>query len=122
MTSTREEATKKLYHTLVHSHLPRLARILQLHSDGSAWVVVHVHLTCEIPHGPGSRSAGSDDAVRSMPGRYLMNMYWEVTSSFGLLRKSHIPSCFLSDVCNPQLVREPFPNLIHYRPEEMKGR
>jgi hypothetical protein len=32
------------------------------------------------------------------------------------------PVLFLSDVYNPQLVREPFASLIHYRPEEMKGR
>jgi siderophore synthetase component len=92
VTSTREEAAKKLYHTLVHNHLQRLARVLRLHSDGSAWGVVREHLTWEIPRGSWLWSAWMDDAVRSVSGKCLVRMklegvYREVSRliSFGLM-------------------------------------
>jgi len=100
VTSTREEAAKKLYHTLVHNHLQRLARVLRLHGDGSAWGIVREDLTREIPRGSWLWSAWMDDAVKSMSGKCLVRMKLE-----GVYRES---------------VYEPFPNLIHYRPEETK--
>ena len=75
--STREEAAKKLYHTLVHNHLQRLARVLRLHSDGSAWAVVREHLSREIPRGSWLWSAWMDDAVRSVSGKCLVRMKLE---------------------------------------------
>ena len=77
VTSTREEAAKKLYHTLVHNHLQRLARVLRLHGDGSAWGVVREHLTREIPRGSWLWSAWMDDAVRSVSGKCLVRMKLE---------------------------------------------
>ena len=75
--STREEAAKKLYHTLVHNHLQRLARVLRLHGNGSAWAVVREHLTREIPRGSWLWSAWMDDAVRSVSGKCLVRMKLE---------------------------------------------
>ena len=77
VTSTPEDAAKKLYHTLVHNHLQRLARVLRLHSDGSAWSAVRAHLTREIPRGSWLWSAWMDDTVRSLPGKCLMRMKLE---------------------------------------------
>lgn len=75
--STPEDAAKKLYHTLVHNHLQRLARVLRLHSDGSAWSAVRAHLTREIPRGSWLWSAWMDDTVRSLPGKCLVRMKLE---------------------------------------------
>ncbi|KAH9068482.1 hypothetical protein EDB83DRAFT_2222676 [Lactarius deliciosus] len=98
VTSTREEAAQKLYHTLVHNHLQRLARVLRLHADGSAWSVVRAHLSREIPRGSWLWSAWMDATVKSLPGKCLLRMKLE-----GVYRES---------------VSEPFPNLIHFRPDE----
>ncbi|KAH9003054.1 IucC family-domain-containing protein [Lactarius hatsudake] len=98
VTSTREEAAQKLYHTLVHNHLQRLARVLRLHADGSAWSVVRAHLSREIPRGSWLWSAWMDPTVKSLPGKCLLRMKLE-----GVYRES---------------VSEPFPNLIHFRPDE----
>ncbi|KAH9177423.1 hypothetical protein EDB89DRAFT_2218461 [Lactarius sanguifluus] len=98
VTSTREEAAQKLYHTLVHNHLQRLARALRLHADGSAWSVVRAHLSREIPRGSWLWSAWMDATVKSLPGKCLLRMKLE-----GVYRES---------------VSEPFPNLIHFRPDE----
>jgi Ferric iron reductase FhuF-like transporter len=95
VTSTREEAAKKLYHTLVHNHLQRLARVLRLHnydSSEGAWSVVREHLTREIPRGSWLWLAWMDDAVRSVSGKCLVRMklegvYREV-SSLRLFRTS----------------------------------
>lgn len=80
VTSTREEAANKLYHTLVHNHLQRLARVLRLHGhdgDGDAWSAVREHLTREIPRGSWLWSAWMDDAVRSVSGKCLVRMKLE---------------------------------------------
>ncbi|KAI9461553.1 IucC family-domain-containing protein [Lactarius psammicola] len=98
VTSTREEAAQKLYHTLVHNHLQRLARVLRLHADGSAWSVVRAHLSREIPRGSWLWLAWMDAAVKSLPGKCLVRMKLE-----GVYRES---------------VSEPFPNLIQFRPDE----
>lgn len=98
VTSTREEAAQKLYHTLIHNHLQRLARVLRLHADGSAWEVVRAHLAREIPCESWLWSAWMDPDAKSLPGKCLVRMKLE-----GVYRES---------------VSEPFPNLIHFRPEE----
>jgi hypothetical protein len=77
VTSTPEEAAKKLYHTLVHNHLQRLARVLRLHSDGSAWSAVRTHLTREIPRGSWLWATWMDDSVRSVQGKCLVRMKLE---------------------------------------------
>ncbi|KAH9063923.1 hypothetical protein EDB87DRAFT_1701063 [Lactarius vividus] len=97
VTSTREEAAQKLYHTLVHNHLQRLARVLRLHADGSAWSLVRTHLSREIPRGSWLWSMWMDATVKSLPGKCLVRMKLE-----GVYRES---------------VSEPFPNLIHFRPD-----
>ena len=77
VTSTREEAAQKLYHTLIHNHLQRLARVLRLHADGSAWEMVRAHLAREIPPGSWLWSAWMDPAVKSLPGKCLVRMKLE---------------------------------------------
>jgi hypothetical protein len=77
VTSTPEDAAKKLYHTLIHNHLQRLARVLRLHSDGSAWSAVRSHLTREIPRGSWLWAAWMDDSVRSVSGKCLVRMKLE---------------------------------------------
>ena len=77
VTSTPEDAAKKLYHTLIHNHLQRLARVLRLHSDGNAWSAVRTHLTREIPHGSWLWVAWMDDSVRSVSGKCLVRMKLE---------------------------------------------
>src|SRR6266446_101991 len=69
VTSTPEDAAKKLYHTLIHNHLQRLARVLRLHSDGSAWSAVRAHLAREIPRGSWLWAAWMDDSVKSVAGK-----------------------------------------------------
>ncbi|KAH9998791.1 IucC family-domain-containing protein [Russula compacta] len=110
VTATREEAAKKLYHTLIHNHLQRLARVLRLHhagpgragesvdGGGTAWSAVRALLAREISRGSWLWSAWMDDAVKSVEGKCLVRMKLE-----GVYRES---------------IYEPFPNLIHYRPEE----
>jgi siderophore synthetase component len=91
VTSTREEAAKKLYHTLIHNHLQRLARVLRLHHDGSAWSVVRTHLTQEIPRGSWLWSAWMDDSVKSLPGKCLVRMKLE-----GVYREVSACSIYIS--------------------------
>lgn len=83
--ATRQDAAKKLYHTLVHNHLQRLARVLRLHADGCAWSVVRAHLAREIPRGSWLWAAWMDEGVRSVSGKCLVRMklegvYREVSS------------------------------------------
>jgi hypothetical protein len=100
VTSTPEDAAKKLYHTLIHNHLQRLARVLRLHSDGSAWSAVRTHLTREIPRFSWLWAAWMDDSVRSVPGKCLVRMKLE-----GVYREVSLfclfgPSGF-RDLCPP---------------------
>jgi hypothetical protein len=106
--STPEDAAKKLYHTLVHNHLQRLARVLRLHGDGGAWSVVRAHLTREIPRGSWLWAAWMDDNVRSVPGKCLVRMklegvYREVSRFVFALEISdhigHICSFFPAETC-----------------------
>ena len=134
VTSTPEEAAKKLYHTLIHNHLQRLARVLRLHSDGSAWSAVRTHLTWEIPRGSWLWAAWMDESVRSVSGKCLVRMklegvYREVScfsfvcpsGSRSLSPQSALFHGSLSSTLH-QSVYEPFPNLIHYRPGETNGK
>ena len=91
VTATREEAAKKLYHTLVHNHLQRLARVLRLHHAGPGWAgesvgvgrgtttwsAVRALLAREIPPRSWLWSAWMDDAVRSVEGKCLVRMKLE---------------------------------------------
>jgi Ferric iron reductase FhuF-like transporter len=101
--STPEDAAKKLYHTLVHNHLQRLARVLGLHGDGSAWSAVRAHLTREIPRGSWLWAAWMDESVRSVSGKCLVRMklegvYREVSCLF-------LPSGGSEAICPHLLIR-----------------
>jgi len=110
VTSTPEDAAKKLYHTLIHNHLQRLARVLRLHSDGSAWSAVRAHLAREIPRGSWLWAAWMDDSVKSVAGKCLVRMklegvYREVSRlafmSFANLKLTY-PHLLLSTDTYPQ--------------------
>ena len=75
--STPEEAATEIYYTLILNHLQRLARVLRLHSDGSAWSVVRTHLTREIPRGSWLWAAWMDDSVTSVSGMCYVRMKLE---------------------------------------------
>ena len=111
--SKPEDAAKMLYHTLVHNHLQRLARVLRLHSDGSAWSAVRAHLTREIPHGSWLWWAWMDDTVKSLPGKCLMKMKIEGVCrevSLFRLRGSLCPILLLSTDTCPQPLSRPSSN------------
>ena len=112
--SKPEDAAKILYHTLIHNHLQRLARVLRLHSDGSAWSAVRAHLTREIPHGSWLWWAWMDDTVKSLPGKCFMKMKiegvcHEVSCSRLLGHRSHAPSCSFP------LIRVLNTSAVHFR-------
>jgi hypothetical protein len=114
--SKPEDAAKLLYHTLIQNHLQRLARVLRLHSDGSAWSAVRAHLTQEIPHGSWLWWAWMDDTVKSLSGKCLMKMKIE-----GVCREVTQVSCFLlrgsyyALSCSFSLIRVLNPSAVHLR-------
>ncbi|TFY68539.1 hypothetical protein EVG20_g3525 [Dentipellis fragilis] len=97
VTATLQEASKKLYHTLIHNHLHRLSRVLDVHYDGTAWEYVRKHMTRNIPRESWLWDVWMNEQAKSVSGKCLMRMKIQ-----GLYRDS---------------VYEPFPNLIQYRPE-----
>lgn len=48
-TNTLEEIFPKFYHTFVHNHIQRLARVLGLHYNGRAWEILREHMERVIP-------------------------------------------------------------------------
>ncbi|KAA1467571.1 hypothetical protein DENSPDRAFT_769364 [Dentipellis sp. KUC8613] len=97
VTASLQEASKKLYHTLIHNHLHRLSRILDVHYDGTAWEYVRKHMTRNIPRESWLWDVWMSERAKSVSGKCLMRMKIQ-----GLYRDS---------------VYEPFPNLIQYRPQ-----
>ncbi|KAI8337933.1 IucC family-domain-containing protein [Chlamydoabsidia padenii] len=94
---TPDEVFKLLYHTLVHSHLQRLIRVLDLHYDGRGWAIVRKHLTRLVPQDhPMWKRLMEDDKV---PGKCLVRMKIEE------LYRDYIYS--------------PVPNVIQYRPSNV---
>ena len=105
--SKPEDAARMLYYTLVHNHLQRLARVLRLHSDGSAWSAVRAHLTREIPHGSWLWWAWMDNSVKSLPGKCYLRMKIE-----GVCREV---SCFRALSCSFPLMHVLNPSAAHLR-------
>ncbi|TFY82941.1 hypothetical protein EWM64_g1072 [Hericium alpestre] len=99
VTDTLAEASKKLYHTLFHNHLQRLARLLGLHYNGVAGEILRKHLERNIPRDAWLWKIWMAEDARSVSGKCLMRMKIQ-----GLYRDS---------------VYEPFPNIIQYRPTEL---
>ncbi|KAI8089336.1 IucC family-domain-containing protein [Halteromyces radiatus] len=91
---TKDEVFKLLYHTLIHSHLQRLIRVLDLHYDGRGWAMVRKHLNRLVPKDHFMwKSLMEEDKV---PGKCLVRMKIEE------LYRDYIYS--------------PVPNVIQYRP------
>jgi hypothetical protein len=101
VTQSREEAAKKLYHTLVFNHVQRLARVLDLHYDGSGWTVFRRNLEVVVPRGSWLWKAWLGEDVRSVEGKCLMRM-----KLAGLYRDVRILSCCFS---RPDLATDPRP-------------
>ncbi|THH15695.1 hypothetical protein EW146_g4821 [Bondarzewia mesenterica] len=98
VTATREEAAKKLYHTLVHNHLQRLIRVLGLHYNGKGWEIVRANMERHVKQDSWLWDVWMSERGQSVAGKCLLRMKIQ-----GLYRDS---------------VYEPFPNMIHYRPQE----
>ncbi|KAI0321792.1 IucC family-domain-containing protein [Amylostereum chailletii] len=95
VTETVQEASKKLYHTLVFNHLQRLTRALGLHYNGVGWEIVRGHLETQVPRDSWLWKVWMDEGAMSVSGKCLVRM-----KLAGLYRDS---------------VYEPFPNLIQFR-------
>ncbi|KAL0573574.1 hypothetical protein V5O48_008388 [Marasmius crinis-equi] len=74
VTRTVEDAYPKLYHTLVHNHLQRLIRLLDMHHNGVGWEMLRKHLTAVIPPSHGLHATFMDPVNDLLPGKCLMRM------------------------------------------------
>ncbi|KAI8334810.1 IucC family-domain-containing protein [Chlamydoabsidia padenii] len=91
---TPDDVFKLLYHTLIHSHLQRLIRVLDLHYDGRGWAMVRKHLTRLVPKDHSLWKPFMED--EKVPGKCLVKMKIEE------LYRDYIYS--------------PVPNMVQYRP------
>jgi siderophore synthetase component len=71
-TRSLAEAYPKLYHTLVHNHLQRLIRLLDMHHDGSGYALVRKHFEAAIPADHELRKLWLVN--KTVPGKCLMRM------------------------------------------------
>ncbi|ORZ18745.1 IucC family-domain-containing protein [Absidia repens] len=94
---TPDEVFKLLYHTLIHSHLQRLIRVLDLHYDGRGWAMVRKHLTRLVPQDHYMWKNFMQD--EKVPGKCMVRMKIEE------LYRDYIYS--------------PVPNVIQYRPSSL---
>ncbi|KAG0172258.1 hypothetical protein DFQ29_008467, partial [Apophysomyces sp. BC1021] len=93
---TRDESYKLLYHTLIHSHLQRLIRVLDLHYNGKGWELLRGHMSRMIPKDHSMWTVFMEST--KVPGKCLVRMKIEE------LYRDYI--------------YRPVPNVIHYRPQE----
>jgi len=68
------DAYKRLYHTLIHSHLHRLIRVLGFHHDGRGWKIVREALEARIPKDSKLWSAWLDPKKETVMGKCLLRM------------------------------------------------
>ncbi|KAK7032831.1 C2 domain-containing protein [Favolaschia claudopus] len=95
-TATLEETYPKFYHTLIHNHLQRVIRVLNLHYNGVGWEMLRGHLKNVIPQDHGLwKSWMETDAVA---GKCLMRMRLAAT--------------------HDTMIFSPVPNMLHYRSPE----
>jgi len=90
------DAYKRLYHTLIYTHLHRLIRVLGFHHNGRGWDLVRRSLETRIPRDSKLWSAWLDPAQTMVMCKCLLRMKLQ-----GLYRDA---------------VYEAVPNLIHYQP------
>ncbi|KAL0083998.1 IucC family-domain-containing protein [Phycomyces blakesleeanus] len=95
---TLEEVYKLLYHTLIHSHLQRLIRVLDLHYNGVGWELLRKHMSQMIPRDHPMWKVFME--TPKVPGKCLVRMKIEE------LYRDYI-------YC-------PVPNVIHYIPQNVE--
>jgi siderophore synthetase component len=84
-----QDAQKRLYHTLIHSHLHRLIRVLGFHHDGRGWELVRKSLEARVPRESSLWRAWLDPMRTNVMGKCLLRMKLE-----GLYREvSLLQSC-----------------------------
>ncbi|KAG0171015.1 hypothetical protein DFQ30_001634 [Apophysomyces sp. BC1015] len=69
---TRDESYKLLYHTLIHSHLQRLIRVLDLHYNGKGWELLRGHMSRMIPKDHSMWTVFMEST--KVPGKCLVRM------------------------------------------------
>ncbi|KAF9484378.1 hypothetical protein BDN70DRAFT_903720 [Pholiota conissans] len=94
-TSTLEEIFPKFYHTFVHNHIQRLARVLGLHYNGRAWEMLREHMGRVIPKSHPVWNVWMDPKSITVNSKCLMRMR---------MRDSY-----------RDMVYSPYPNMIQYR-------
>lgn len=119
-TDTLEEIYPKFYHTLVHNHLQRLIRVLGMHYDGRGWIMLRQYLGEVIPSDHELRKLWLSEESTTVAGKCLMRMrlqgvYRDVSS---FIRWGFAFSfCSMTHRILLQMVYNPFPNLIQFRPD-----
>jgi len=83
---TLDQVYARSYHTIVHNHLQRLIRVLQLHYNGLGWKVVREQLSKNIPIDHPLYDAWLSPSRRTVPGKAFMlmrtlSMNWNVSCS-----------------------------------------
>lgn len=117
--NTREECYKLLYHTLFHSQLQRLIRVLGLHHNGRGWDMVRKHFTALVPKDHSMYAYFMEQD--KVPGKCLVRMkiqelYRDVSWSKGGLLLESRNSCISLFI---QYIYEPVPNMILSRPQQI---
>ncbi|KAI8384841.1 IucC family-domain-containing protein [Radiomyces spectabilis] len=95
---TLEEVYKLIYHTLIHSQLQRLIRVLDLHYNGKGWELLRTHMAAMVPKDHPMWAVFMDST--KVPGKCMVRMKIEE------LYRDYIYS--------------PVPNVIHYRPQSVE--
>lgn len=72
-----KDAQKRLYHTLIHSHLHRLIRVLGFHHDGRGWELVRSSLEARVPRETSLWHEWLDPACATVMGKCLLRMKLE---------------------------------------------
>lgn len=110
------DAQKRLYHTLIHSHLHRLIRVLGFHHNGRGWELVRESLEARVPRDCSLWDAWLDPRRITVMGKCFLRMKLE-----GLYRDvsfvSYLTAALTCSSSFPQAVYEAVPNLIHYQPQ-----
>ncbi|KAJ2924638.1 hypothetical protein H1R20_g12449, partial [Candolleomyces eurysporus] len=101
-TETLEEIYPKFYHTYIHNHVQRLIRLLDLHYNGIGWEILRRHMNAAVPTDHPLRKIWLSTESRLVQSKCLMRM--RMKDSYR------------------DMVYNPYPNMIQFRPETIDGR
>jgi hypothetical protein len=73
-TATLDDVYSRSYHTIMHNHLQRLIRVLQLHYNGLGWKIVREQLSKNIPIDHPLYDAWLSPSRRTVSGKAFMVM------------------------------------------------